>query len=276
MDSNMNQALNKGSFSSYEIGLITSSKATMYSVRTSIYINNINIKRELVDSSLAITFLQLIYLQNKWLDVRNVSFSLSGTAFVSNDPLSIYFDSIVIDFCNLINFAQMTISWNYPEAYLTGTFTSNNITVFSSATRTLSAYPNIYYYSGPANVSVSESNLEKYFSQTPGLSNANFFVASASWTPNDGNIQLFQFENLTYSLPDNPNGDLYNNIGMDQNINHYRITNITLKNFLFYNMTNWPVPLIYVVGNYNSEGSVTNTEFRGINSKPSSTWNCCF
>ena len=51
---------------------------------------------------------------------------------------------------------------------------------------------------------------------------------------------------------------------MDQNINHYRITNITLKNFLFYNMTNWPVPLIYVVGNYNSEGSVTNTEFRGI------------
>ena len=130
MDSNMNQALNKGSFSSYEIGLITSSKATMYSVRTSIYINNINIKRELVDSSLAITFLQLIYLQNKWLDVRNVSFSLSGTAFVSNDPLSIYFDSIVIDFCNLINFAQMTISWNYPEAYLTGTFTSNNITVF--------------------------------------------------------------------------------------------------------------------------------------------------
>ena len=110
MDLNLSQALNKGLISSYEIGLITSSKATMYSVRTSIYINNINIKRELIDSTLAITFLQLIYLQNKWLDARNVSFSLSGTAFVTYDPLSIYFDSIVIDFCNLINFAQMTIS----------------------------------------------------------------------------------------------------------------------------------------------------------------------
>ena len=265
MDLNLSQALNKGLISSYEIGLITSSKATIYSVRTSIYINNINIKRELIDSTLAITFLQLIYLQNKWLDARNVSFSLSGTAFVTYDPLSIYFDSIVIDFCNLINFAQMTISWNYPEAYLTGTFISKNITLYASATRTLPSYPNIYYYSGSANVSVSEFNLEKYLSQSPNLSNANFFVASASWTPNDENIQLFHFENFTYSIPDNPNGDLYNNFVMDQNINSYRITSITLKNFLFYNMTNWPAPLIYVFGNYNSEGSVTNTEFRNIN-----------
>ena len=208
MELNLSQALNKGSFTSYEIGMIYNSKATMYSISSSIYINNISIKRELVDSSLTITFLYLIYLQSKWLDVRNVSFSLSGTAFITNDPLSIYFDSLMIDYYNLINFAQMPISWNYPEAYLTGTFISNNITVYTSATRTLIDDPNILQYSGPANISVSEFNLEKYFAHSSSLSNANYFIASASWTPNDGNIQLFNFENYTYSLPDNPYGDL--------------------------------------------------------------------
>ena len=57
---------------------------------------------------------------------------------------------------------------------------------------------------------------------------------------------------------------VHNNLAMDQNINLYRITNITLKNFLFINIVNSPGPLVYLVGNFNSEGYIINTEFRDV------------
>ena len=213
-------------------------KATLWSVRTSIYIQNINIRREAVDSDLEIVFLQLIYLQNKILDVRDVNFEISGTAFQSFDPLNIYFDSLSIDTYTLRNFAVMFTTCNYPEASLTGTFYANNITVFLSSPRILSDDAGIFNYIGPANVSFTGLDLSNCFSRQPNIAGGVFITTGSGWVPNDGNIQLFSFANATLSLPNNPYSFLYNAlyIVVDQNI--YRISNITFDRYRFVNMTN--------------------------------------
>ena len=262
MDLGLSQTLSKSSFSSSETDVIYNVKATIYSARTNISLSNINIKRELIDSSLVIAFLQLIYLQNKWLDVQNVSFSLSGTAISSNDPLNIYFYSLIVDTYNLRNFAQIMTSWNYPEAYLTGTLISSNITVYTSATRTLSDDPGIIQYLGPANVTISGLNLERYAVRQTSTASGIAVVSGASWIPNDGNTQLFQLKNNTYSVQTNPFGIMYSSLIVIQDQNFYRISNVTINNFLFVNMINPFHPFCFMIGNYNSEVYIMNSEFR--------------
>ena len=234
-------------------------KATLWSVRTSIYIQNINIRREAVDSDLEIVFLQLIYLQSKILDVRDVNFEISGTAFQSFDPLNIYFDSLSIDTYTLRNFAVIFTTCNYPEASLTGIFYANNITVFLSSPRILSDDAGIFNYIGPANVSFTGLDLSNWFARQQNIAGGVFITTGSGWVPNDGNIQLFNFANATLSLPNNPYSFLYNAlyIVVDQNI--YRISNITFDRYRFVNMTNSYHSPIFTIGNFGTDLYITNS-----------------
>ena len=237
-------------------------KATLWSVRTSIYIQNINIRREAVDSDLVIVFLQLIYLQSKILDVRDVNFEISGIAFQSFDPLNVYFENLNIDTYTLRDFALMYTTCNYPEASLTGTFYANNVTVFPSSPRILSDDTGIFRYAGPANLSFTGIDLSNYFARQSNVVTSILIVTGSGWVPNDGNVQLFHLGNATLSLPNNPNSSLFNLLYfvIDQNI--YRIGNVTFNNCLFVNLINSYHQIIFTIGNFGSELYITNSIFK--------------
>ena len=129
MDLNLGKALADSKFIPYELIVITSTKAVFYIARTNFYIQNAYITRDVLELSNFITFIQLVYQQEKWLDIRNASFNITGKAIESYDPVNIYFDSLYIATYTLRTFMYMITSWNYPEASLSGLVYANNVTV---------------------------------------------------------------------------------------------------------------------------------------------------
>ena len=142
---------------------MTINKAVFYVDRTSLYIQNASVTRDDMDFSNTITFVLLIYQQDKWIDIRNAQFNITGTAIQSFDPLNLYFDSLYIATYAIRSFAYITSTWNYPEAMLSGTVFANNITVDTSNQQSLTDDLTIFSYMGPANMTANNFNLTRYF-----------------------------------------------------------------------------------------------------------------
>ena len=140
-------------------------KATFYVDRTSFYIQNAAVTRDDMDFSNTITFILLIYQQDKWIDIRNTQFNITGTAIQSFDPLNLYFDSLYIATYAIRTFMYIKAFWNYPEAMLSGTVFGNNITVDTSNQQSLTDDLNIFAYIGPTNLTVNNFNLTRYSNQ---------------------------------------------------------------------------------------------------------------
>ena len=262
MELNLNEAISKGAFSSTQQGMIKTLKTTFLVVSTNFYIQNVKIKREYVDYNLIITFTQLIGLQKLWLDVRNIDFNLTGTAFVSYDPLNIYFDSLYIDTYGLKNFASILAPWNYPEASLNGMIYANNITVIASSQRTFSEDPSIISYMGPANITASNFDLKDYSLRSPNVGAGLIAVSSNNWVPNDGLTQVIQVNNFKFSVTDNPLGIKSNSMIILQDQNIYRPIVINATSLSFVSLEIPSQIFMYVIGNIRSQLYVNNVIFK--------------
>lgn len=73
--------------------------------------------------------------------------------------------------------------------------------------------PSILVYNGAANVSITNIYMADFFATAPSVGVAVFIKQDSGCVPNDGMLQTFYMNNLTYSLPENPYGFRYNNIG---------------------------------------------------------------
>ena len=165
MELNLTQALSKSTFSQYELTMIENKKATFYVDRTSLYIQNAAVIRDDMDFSNTITFIVLIYQQDKWIDIRNALFNITGTTIQSFDPLNLYFDSLYIATYAIRTFMYIKAFWNYPEAMLSGTVFANNITVDTSNQQSFTDDLVIFGYTGPANMTANNFNLTRYSNQ---------------------------------------------------------------------------------------------------------------
>ena len=262
MDLNLYASISKGTFDASQQGMIITFKASFLVAASNFYIQNVNIKREYVDYNLIITFTQLIGLQNFWLDVRDVDFNLTGTAFVSYDPLNIYFDSLYIDTYGLKNFASVMIPWNYPEASLYGTVFANDITVVTSSQRIFSEDPSIISYMGPANITASNFDLKDYSFRSPNVGGGLMVVSSKNWAPNDGLTQIVQVSNFSFSVLDNPLGIKSNSLIVLQDENIYRSVIINMDHLNFLNMEIPSQIYMYCIGNIYSQFSFSNSIFK--------------
>ena len=262
MDLNLSQILAKGTFSVTQQGMIKSLKSTFLVSATNFYIENINIFREYVDYNKIITFTQLIGLQKYWLDVRNTNFNISGTAFVSYDPVNINFQSLYIDTYALRGFANLLIPWNYPEASLSGIIYANNIKVVTSSQRTFSEDPSIISYMGPANISVSNFDLSDYSVRSPNVGAGLLAISSSNWIPNDGLTQIIQVDNFTFSVFDNSLGIKSNSLIIMQDQNMYRKIVINATDLKFYSLEIPSQIFMYVIGNIQSQLLLSNSIFK--------------
>ena len=100
MDLNLNQTISAGTFSISEIDNINSNPSTFVVARSNFYIDNVDFKREPVDKFITSFFVFLVYLQDKWFDIRNINFNITGYVFGSIDPLNVYRVEILSLFIN--------------------------------------------------------------------------------------------------------------------------------------------------------------------------------
>lgn len=144
MDLNLDGAIQDKGFYESQIFSITRKKTTFIVVMSSLFFDNLNIRRELVDKLEATTFTYLINLQTHSIDVRNVNFNLTGHTFESYDPLNVHFENIQVGTSTLMGFTNFFVFCNYPGAAVNGLFYANNITVYSPPARANEFQPCIF------------------------------------------------------------------------------------------------------------------------------------
>ena len=94
LDLDLNKAMKGGSLTDYEIGLVTTTKSTFSVTRCNLYMDNLVIIRQPEDNFIRWFFVFFVYLQDRVFDIRNTDFNLTGLAFRSYDPLSIYMENL--------------------------------------------------------------------------------------------------------------------------------------------------------------------------------------
>ena len=110
LDLDLNKAMKGGSLTDYEIGLVTTTKSTFSVTRCNLYMDNLVIIRQPEDNMIRWFFVFFVYLQDRVFDIRNTDFNLTGLAFRSYDPLSIYMENLYLKFFNQSIFVNF-----YPE-----------------------------------------------------------------------------------------------------------------------------------------------------------------
>ena len=258
MDLNLGKALADSKFIPYELIVITSTKAVFYIARTNFYIQNAYITRDVLELSNFITFIQLVYQQEKWLDIRNASFNITGKAIESYDPVNIYFDSLYIATYTLRTFMYMITSWNYPEASLSGLVYANNVTVDTTNQQLNDDALIIFWYKGPANMTALNFDLSKYYTNIKFSAAGVWSLSTTKCQPNDGRIQIFDYENISLSIPSDSNEKLGNYIPLFFDLNIYRKVNATLSNLSYNEFKYSYYGAIFVVGNFNSDFYLSN------------------
>ena len=265
MELNLDQKITAGTFTSNEIQMIKLNPSTFIVARSNFYLYNINFNREPVDNYITSFFVFLVYLQDKWFDVRNVNFNITGYAFRTYDPLNIYMENLFIDTRALRGFSSFKATWNYPEASMKGEMFVSNITVVTTSDRPFQEDPSIIYYLGPANMTSINIDLSGYYARDPSVECGIWAISSAEWVPNDGVPHIFQFSNTTLQLSDNSIGSKYSSIFIVQDQNIYRTINAYIDK-VYSPLFETPVnPIIAAFGTTNAILYITNSVF--INTK---------
>ena len=211
----LNDALNYPGITSVEEDISAYSTAIFIANRCSLSISNIDVYRDVVsDKNLDVPFVIAIYEQTHTITLKNMDFHISGRILTSNQPLNLYVENVYMDFYGMMGGIYINADWNYPEASITGSIVINNVTAVNSQTRIAQLLSGILYYSGPANVTVQNTNVLIYGSLINDKSQIEIQLNS-EWLPNDGNIQTITIQSNVFSLPSNPSKDEFVKLYID-------------------------------------------------------------
>ena len=211
----LNDTLNYPGITSVEEDISAYSTAIFIANRCSLSISNIDVYRDVVsDRNLDVPFVIAIYEQAHTITMKNMDFHISGRILKSNQPLSLNVENVYMDFYGMMGGIYINADWNYPEASITGSIVINNVTAVNSQTRIAQLLSGILYYSGPANVTVQNTNVLIYGSLINDKSQIEIQLNNAC-LPNDGNIQTISIQNNVFSLPSNPSKDQFVKLYID-------------------------------------------------------------
>ena len=217
----LDDALNYSGYTSIEKSISSDTKTGIFIInRCNFNILNMNVYRNVIsDKNLDIPFIIAIYEQAHTITMKNMDFHISGRILKSNQPLNLYVENVYMDFYGMMGGIYINADWNYPEASITGSIVINNVTAVNSQTRIVQLLSGILYYSGPANVTVQNTNVLIYGSLSNDKSQIEIQLNN-EWLPNDGNIQTITIQNNVFSLPSNPSNDQFVKLYVDV-INNY-------------------------------------------------------
>ena len=142
------------------------------------------------------------------ISMRNMDFHISGRILRGIQPMNLFVENVFMDFYGMMGGIYINADWNYPGASITGDIFLNNVTAINSQTRIVQLMNGLLFYSGPANVTIQNSNILLYGSLASDRSLVEIQLDNEC-LPDDGNTQTIVMQNNFISLPSNPYSDKF-------------------------------------------------------------------
>jgi hypothetical protein len=197
--------------------------------RGSLFLQDLVVKRDVMEDSKRTTrLIRAVNLQHHEVRIERVQFYMSGRILLSAEPMNLYVKDVYIDFYGLLGAFYISALWNYPEAQKTGEIYFSNITAVNSQSSIITNLYGILFYSGPANVTVDDANIQIYGTQSFGQSQLEFLI-TPDWVPDDDSSQKFSIQNSFFTLPENSKDDRLIKFTAEFS-EGYRSINLTYKN----------------------------------------------
>jgi hypothetical protein len=156
----LNSKINVENATDSEIAVLGSTDTTLFAWRSSLTLNNLNIQGDLDnDSQVGSYFMRIIYLQEKFLTLKELDIQLTGYLLRSFDPMSMDIENVYVDFHAMMGGFWMNIACNYPEAHLDGILRSKNLTAVNAFTRIAPFRTPFMVTSGPEDIYFEDSNI---------------------------------------------------------------------------------------------------------------------
>ena len=162
-DLNFDEVIHEGVYSESENTNLETIQATIFVLRSNVYIDNIDFEREPIDYYEPTLLIQLVYLQDKIIQMTNIDMNITGTIMNSADPFNGVFENITIDSQGLRDGFVFVLDCNYPEASLVNELYFNYIKVFASKEIQLADQPNMIFYQGPGNFTILNSDFIDHY-----------------------------------------------------------------------------------------------------------------
>ena len=247
IDLRLTQALNYSGYTSVETDISDYSSSILIVNRWNFNISNINLYRDvIVNINLDAPFIIAIYEQSHTISLSNMDLHISGRFLRSYQPLNLYAENIYMDFYGMMGGFYIDVSWNYPDASLTGSIFLNNITALNSKSRITIFKSGLLYYAGPANVTIQNTSVNVYGSLTDGRSPIEI-QPNTAWSPNDNILQTITIKNNVFSLTSNPDSERFVENYIEIASNYQRQIQVNILNNQIINVVKNVYPIFYWV-----------------------------
>ena len=258
-DLNFDEVIHEGVYSESENTNLETIQATIFVLRSNVYIDNIDFEREPVDYYEPTLLVQLVYQQDKIIQMTNIDMNITGTIMNSADPFNGVFENITIDSHGLRDGFSFVLNCNYPEASLVNELYFNYIKVFTSKDRQFVDQPNMIFYQGPGNVTILNTDLINHYASFSEYKATFRISKDGLCQPTDGVLQTTMMDNITTSLPNNSiPGSKMNPLAVMLDLSFYRIFKNSYYNQRYINFEGSPTPKLVSIGGPNDELHIKN------------------
>ncbi|CAI2376020.1 unnamed protein product [Moneuplotes crassus] len=128
-DWDINEIIERGDLTDYELNVFPSSSATFQFLRTSFHLEGVDFYREAIDEDLKYTLFSPIFLQDKWITIRNSDFNISGFITAVMYSMNFHAENLRIEGYRLRGLiVYQTCICNYPGAFVNPTVSVKNVT----------------------------------------------------------------------------------------------------------------------------------------------------
>jgi predicted outer membrane repeat protein len=134
----------------------------------------------------------------------NMNFNISGIFFYTTDPMNGHFKNIVFDWYRLVSSFIFYTNCNYPEAAIIGDVLFEEILIVRSNARLFHEVTSSIIYMGAANVTIKNSNFDEFYFFPNANSITVALYSNVKCIPNDGEIQIYNYQNISLSLDNAP------------------------------------------------------------------------
>ena len=210
-----------------------------------------------MDSTLEFTLVKAVYQNSKNIVLSEVSMKTTGYLFEASEVLSLNIENVEIDYSQVTRGFYLLSSCNYPDASLTTSITFTNLTVSESQTRTSNIQSSFLDFAGPANVTITDSQLSMYATKTEPFSPIQYTTLS-SCNPNDGLMQMLSIRNTKFILNQNSDNSRYSQVSVSIASTHARNINIEMSGNTFQGFVDNYRPIYEVYGNSKTTMTVHN------------------
>ena len=93
----LDKVIAEGGYTESERSQLINDQVTLYILRSSVYIDNIDVERDSGDIDISSIFVYIIYLQDKMLQMTNMDINITGNIANGIDPFNGVFENITID-----------------------------------------------------------------------------------------------------------------------------------------------------------------------------------